>query len=425
MNVLRYTQIILCGLLVLLLSGCAAEDGDLTPPDATINGVVSPRIDSSVALSGTVDADALITVDVTLGSGVKEDVIQGSGVWSCVINGMSEGTNTINVTATDPVGNTRFMSNSIVVDLTGPVVTLDQFVTPTPIGAQVLAGTVSDLDAFDVEVSIDGGGSWFSVDDINGGIWTFTANLPVGAISDVRVRGVDNLFNSTDPLEYAEAAIDVDLTADVIDVTEASLGPVYIAAPDVTSTLLLNGTRTADYTVEIASVSPVSSVTVDNSAIDSAAWTADFLALPAGNTVATFGLNDLSVPDPVEVAQAKILVVRDLSGPVLIDNVPEHGTNNVSIADPLLLTFSETMAPIVNDGTFINLVDEAGNIITFSTDPSTADSRTFSFEADLSTPILNATKYTVNFLTSETMIVTDEFANLFIRPIDLWTFTTQ
>lgn len=408
-------------LLPLLLFGCGgAEDGDLTPPAFTFDGIQSPTsVPDGHSLSGTVGPDATIEVDVTTTATIS-NLSVGGGSWSFDVDGLVEGLNTISIDVSDPIGNSTVYFVNIILDTTGPTVTLKQFTTPTPNGQQVLAGTVAELDAT-VEISTDGGLNWAPADDVDGGIWVFAVDLVDGTY-DIWVRGIDRLGNKpTDPADelIVKEQIVVNAAADTLTITEDDDGAIYLADPDIEPAILtLNGTRTSDYSVGIIDIDPASSLSVDDET-DPVNWTATFSDLPSGATEATFGLFDLA---DIEVARAKVLVVRDLSGPLLIETEPVHGDVGVATDAPIVLTFSETMTNIENDGTLFELVADDGTTVSFSNDPTTTDFRTFSFTPD--SLLQPETKYTVNFIDASTAVVEDIYGNDFVRPTGLWVFTT-
>jgi len=430
-------------LLSLLLFGCGgAEDGDLTPPDFTIGSsvpsVTSDPWDSSTPWSFNGTSDPGSEIDVTVYFPTTDPVptidnqtVNPDGTWSFEVYGLVEGTNTFAIDVSDEIGNSTVYYVTMVLDQTGPTVTLNQYATPTTTATQTLAGTVAELDASDVEVSVDGGTNWNSVDDINGGIWSFAVNLvsAPGVTYDIWVRSVDKLGNKVevgDPDEdvlIVKKQIEVDAAANVFTIAEDDAGPVYMLDPANNATLQLTGTRTADYPVGIVDITPVSSLTVDDTT-DNINWTADFTTLPAGNTEVTFGLTDLSVPDPIEVAQTKVLIVRDQSGPLLIDSIPIHGAAGVAIATDLTLVFSETMDPATVTNEMIILTDEMGSQVPFTLNlPSAAvQDREFTFTPD--SALTGDMQYSLSIVNPDPQPATDVYGNAFVEPTTVLKFTT-
>ena len=438
MNILQKTgllRLMVAITLALLVAACGgAEDGDLAPPDFTFDGglPVSTASTGPFTLTGTVappnetDAEFDVTI-INSGDGgtwTLDSFLDGD--WSITVDGLDEGLNQIIVEISDPIGNSNILNLAVTVDQTPPTVTIDQYTTPTPDSVQTLAGTISDLDG-DVEISIDGA-PFVQIPgaDISSGIWKYQVNLASnpGVPYLIKLRGTDSLGNTqTDPLDYTTASIEVDVAANVFTIAEDDSGPIYLPDPMNDSTLQLNGARTDSYSVGITEMSPTSSLAIDNTT-STVNWSADFAGLPAGITRVTFGLNDLT---PTEISQAKVLIVNDLIGPDLLQVVPAHG-DSVPASTDVTLTFSEDIAPFVNDGnngTLLELEAEDGTIITFTTDPASSGNRTFVFTPDVATPIQGATEYTLKFVSTDPLSVTDVYGNEFIRPTGLLKFTTQ
>jgi len=94
---------------------------DKTPPIVTINQVMTPTMNSSQAISGTMEAGASVTaVCHTATVGIVS--YPTTTTWQVIITNMSEGNNEISVAATDPVGNASLpVVATIVIDIHTPV----------------------------------------------------------------------------------------------------------------------------------------------------------------------------------------------------------------------------------------------------------------------------------------------------------------
>ena len=366
--------------LSLLLFACGAEDGDLTPPDVTFDGGInSPTSDTFVSLSGTMSADATIEVDVNPTAAVS-NLIAAGGVWSCDVTGLEEGGYVIYVTASDPVVNSRQLQINVVVDWSGPVVTIGQFVTPTPTTTQILAGTVDEFGAF-VEISTDGGGSWSAADFVDGKIWQFAFAGAEGTY-DIRVRATDRvtpLSNTTDPADYALAIVVVDSTTPA---------PAFAVTSHTLPILTANASEPL-----VGTVDPLCELKLNGTVVPVAAgvWTAN-LGL-AGTRTATF---DICGGGSVQ----KILTYRDLDLPVVVE-WSSPTLNSIQIE------FSEPMDAATIAAENLTVVDSAG--VALSVLSVTADSdRTFTFTTDLLTV---GETYTVTVLATTTFTATDSRGN--------------
>ena len=87
---------------------------DVTPPTLAVNTVVTPTTSNFQTITGTVEAGSTIAV-ITDSSAVAGPVsYPAQSTWSCTISGLSEGINTITVTATDAAGNQTQATTQIV-----------------------------------------------------------------------------------------------------------------------------------------------------------------------------------------------------------------------------------------------------------------------------------------------------------------------
>jgi len=368
-------NLLLAGVLLTLLAACGATDGDLTPPDVTFDGaVVLPtsrpltipdRLEPTdiVALKGDKSADATIDVEINTAASVS-NLVQTDNAWSCEVTGLIEGTNTIYLTATDPVGNNRQLQISIIVDLTGPKVTIDQYSTPSSATTQVLAGTVAELDS-DVEVSTDGGASWSLADGVDANLWWYTFTGTDGSIYDVQVRGIDRLGNVTAAENYAVLPeLKVDSTAPVFTVNQTL--PFVLPDPLLDPTVALSGLRTSGATLVVTNA-PASPYILDVSS-SMTEWTLNYSNLPSGNTVATF-----TVDDAGNVAQAKVLLWRDTTAPAVIDV-----SRDINVGDPIVVWFGEEMDANIHPSNLV-LLDSLGTAITVDSAVYDMPTRSFSF----------------------------------------------
>ncbi len=168
---------------------------DLTAPVVTTTTIVSNN--TRPALAGMVD-DPTATVEVTVHGHTYTAVNAGDGTWSIaqgVIAALPNGVQKLTVVATDPAGNTDTDATAyLVVDATGPAVTVNKLVTTDTTPA--LSGTVSDNFA-DVLVTVDGH-SHAAVNN-GDGTWTLPDNsmAALGAgVYSVTVVATDALGNT-------------------------------------------------------------------------------------------------------------------------------------------------------------------------------------------------------------------------------------
>jgi len=385
----KFLKFVLLAGLLLLLAACGAEDGDLTPPDVAFDGGgagFSPTQSTSAHLTGTKSADATIDIDINTAASVS-NLVQDASIWSCDITGLVEGSNTIYVTATDPVGNNRQLQITIVVDLTGPKVTLDQY-----------QGTVGELGST-VEISTDGGLSWSPVDGVDANLWWYTFTGADGTSYDVQVRGTDRVGNVTAVADYAVLpALSVDSLAPAFSIDQAV--PYVLPAPLTDSTASLSGLRPSGATLTVANT-PASSYVLDTSS--ATVWTLNYSILAGGNTVATFAVDDAG-----NVAQAKVLLWRDLDAPQVLD-VPRSLSPGSASID---VDFGEEMSATI-DIANLTLLDETGTAVTLASAELLAGTRTYRFTTSLG---LVAGTYTATLQTTDTAPLLDARNNALAAP---------
>ncbi|MDW7774823.1 MAG: NosD domain-containing protein [Methanosarcinales archaeon] len=183
----------------------------------TIDVVIIDNTTSTSSNSTTIYLDTIepvITIDpITTPTNVSYQVINGtfnesgSGIASVIINGVNatlagntysanislttEGTNAINVTATDNASNIGLNSTIILRDTTAPVVLIETVTTPTNVSYQVINGTFTESGSGIASVIING-----VTADIVGNSYTANITLSIEGYNPVNVKALDNASNS-------------------------------------------------------------------------------------------------------------------------------------------------------------------------------------------------------------------------------------
>lgn len=398
------THILLAGSLLLALAACGAEDGDLTPPDVTFDGgVVSPAAllpTDIVSLSGTMSADATIDVATSSAAVAYNLVLPTATTWTCDVTGLVEGENIIYVTATDPVGNNRLLQISIVVDLTGPLMSIDQYQTPVLSGAQVVAGTVSELGSTVNVVVTDGVGTTVDTASatVDGTIWSASVNLgPGDDIYTVTATGTDLLNNSS--LTPATQTIEVDNTTPAPSLSVAapvlpvisSVFPVQFSGSvdPLCPTLTYNG---IPVTITAGAWGPV-----DISTAVGGVNVVTFDACNGGSVLRTLLYNDISAPLPIDVS-------RQLTA----------GATTITI------DFAEAMGSAVDIVNLVLVADTSGSPVTLI-NAQAPTSRSFTFTTGLG---LSAGIYTATLESFDTALIADARGNVLVVPYS-WKIKVQ
>ncbi|WP_198360488.1 Ig-like domain-containing protein [Thermincola potens] len=134
------------------ISGVASDtiNLDTTPPQLTLNAVVSPTNVNSQTVNGNVYDQNSATVfvytpdtDASDGSATVVNSTSPSGTWNYNIISLVPGPNSVKVTATDPAGNVTTVTSSIYYDMVVPAVTA---VSPADKATQVSVNTLITAD---------------------------------------------------------------------------------------------------------------------------------------------------------------------------------------------------------------------------------------------------------------------------------------
>ncbi|KAA1154534.1 hypothetical protein EU510_00005, partial [Pseudoalteromonas sp. FUC4] len=212
------------------LTSNAAGEGviDLTAPALSINTLITAN-DTTPTILGTTTAPqgAIVVILITDSLGVEQTVnatVGANGTWSVAApSALSEGVFSVNASTTDTAGNPVSTSATGTLDITAPIVTINDIVgsidlTPSVSGS-VTGATVGDSV---VVVFIDAQGNEHSVNTTvqAGGTWTVEASnsLSQGDYS-VEVFITDNAGNTGDALVSAT----IDTIAPEISIDQSSL----------------------------------------------------------------------------------------------------------------------------------------------------------------------------------------------------------
>jgi hypothetical protein len=167
---------------------------DTTAPVLT---VTAPADNSTVA-SGTVtlagSLDAAGTVQVTVNGGAVQAATMSGNGFSLVLN-LIPGTNTIQVTATDLVGNSSSASRTVVSDTANPslAITSPAQDMSTDLASMTIDGTVADsLTPVTITVTVDG---LTFTPAVNSGTYQQLINLPLAKQYAIKVTATDQAGN--------------------------------------------------------------------------------------------------------------------------------------------------------------------------------------------------------------------------------------
>ncbi|MBI4284837.1 MAG: hypothetical protein HY670_02920 [Chloroflexi bacterium] len=162
---------------------------DTVLPGVTINAVTTPTRLAGQTLSGTTQAGTTVRISVNGGAATTATVT--GNIWSFNAN-LSQGPNTIAVTATDAAGNVASLpEQAILVDTTPPVISLNAVTTPTNLMNQTLSGSTET--GATVTVSVNSGAP--AAATVIDAVWSFEATLVPGQ-NTIAVTATDAAGNT-------------------------------------------------------------------------------------------------------------------------------------------------------------------------------------------------------------------------------------
>ncbi|TMP10401.1 hypothetical protein CWC11_02950, partial [Pseudoalteromonas sp. S3178] len=214
---------------------------DLTAPALSINTLITAN-DTTPTISGTTTAPqgAIVVILITDSLGAEQTVnatVGANGTWSVAApNALSEGGFSVNASTTDTAGNPVSTSATGTLDITAPIVTINDIVGSTDLTPSV-SGTVTGATVGDsvVVVFIDAQGNEHFVNTTvqAGGTWTVEASnsLSQGDYS-VEVFITDNAGNTGDALVSAT----IDTIAPEISINQSSLVLTQDSTPLISGT---------------------------------------------------------------------------------------------------------------------------------------------------------------------------------------------
>ncbi|NMP03443.1 hypothetical protein HHE94_12095, partial [Pseudoalteromonas arctica] len=214
---------------------------DLTPPALNITPPVTSN-DTTPTISGTTTAPqgAIVAILITDSLGAEQTVnatVGANGTWSVAASTeLSEGTYTVSASTTDTAGNPVNTSTTGVVDITAPVVTINDIVGSTDLTPSI-SGNVTGANVGDAVAVVftDAQGNEHTVNTTvqTGGVWSVeaTSSLSQGDYS-VEVSVTDSAGNTGDATNTAI----IDTIAPEISINQSSLILTQDSTPLITGT---------------------------------------------------------------------------------------------------------------------------------------------------------------------------------------------
>ncbi|CAO1661502.1 hypothetical protein NYA30BAC_01288 [Halomonas sp. NYA30] len=334
----------------------AGSDSGISNSDDTTN-------DTTPTLSGTAEANAIVTVSSSLDNQLGTVTADGNGDWAFTpSSALSEGTHNITVTATDVAGNVSASSAAlaVVVDTTAPAVPnaptlttgtdtgtsnsdgISSNTTPILTGSGAVAAGEVEIyrdNALQATVTADGSGDWtWTSGSLTGGTYAFTARTKddVGNTSgdstslSVTIDTTAPTLTGSTPADDANnvnGADNITLTFD--EAVAQGTGNITLYNIDDSSaiaTIAAGDTQISGWGGTLISISPTADLPGNtNIAMQ---WDGTVFQDAAGNTVA--GVSDTTT---FNFQTANSAPVVDLNGAA--------GANNAAGDDIASQTFSE------------------------------------------------------------------------------------
>uniref|UniRef100_UPI002494EA41 Ig-like domain-containing protein n=1 Tax=Pseudoalteromonas arctica TaxID=394751 RepID=UPI002494EA41 len=391
---------------------------DLTPPALNITPFTISN-DTTPTISGTTTAPqgAIVTILITDSLGVEQTVnatVGANGTWSVAASTeLSEGTYTVLASTTDTAGNPVNTSITGEVDITAPVVTINDIVESTDLTPGISGGvTGANVGDAVAVVFTDALGNKHTVNTTvqTGGVWSVEASssLSQGDYS-VEVFVTDSAGNTGDATNTAT----IDTIAPEISINQSSLILTQDSTPLITGTSNEANTDVIVTFTDSAGVSHQMTVQTDgngdwqaaanNILADGVYSTSATISDAAGNTS-----TDSKTGGEVDTVGPELTIVPSflIGGLLSLSGTSDLGPNEtVTVTTRLAGSLVDSTYEVLTDangdwellGLTINIIglstvtasatDEAGNTTTITT-----------ADIDNTTPLLDAV---VNFVTGE------------------------
>lgn len=220
----------------------------LDPPfgDGTLNGAESL---ADQTLTGTTGATGEgQSISLVIGAVTYTGTVDAGGNWAVVLPGaalqaLPEGSNTLNITVTDQVGNSSSLSGNVNVDTLAPVLTVDAISQDNRLSLAelsetlTLTGTGTNGDVITLTLN----GQDYSATVNTAGAWSI--DIPAAALGGLTEGSWDFTIVATDPSGNQTTAIrtvDVDITPPLVTVDAVS-GDGYLNVAEGNQPLVVSG----------------------------------------------------------------------------------------------------------------------------------------------------------------------------------------
>ncbi len=167
---------------------------DSMPPAVGINPVATPTNVNAQTITGTREADAVITASVNTSATVGAVTYASATTWSCVISGLVEGVNNLTVTAKDAAANSATTTAGITYDSIAPTVGINPVVTPTNVNTQTVTG-MREADAV-ITASVSTSATVGAVTYPTATTWSCVLSGLIEGANNITATATDSAHNS-------------------------------------------------------------------------------------------------------------------------------------------------------------------------------------------------------------------------------------
>ncbi|SOH93972.1 Hemolysin-type calcium-binding repeat-containing protein [Monaibacterium marinum] len=314
--------------------------------------------DTNLSLSGTTEANTIVNVYID-GSLLTSDTSTSTGAWGRSTGVLAEGAHTIQIEAVDRAGNTSSMSavRNITIDTAAPTApTITGFTDDTGTTGDGITGdttpTLTGTADANASVEILRGGSVVDTVTADGsGNWSFTSAALGAGDYDFIARSTDVAGNSSSSATLSiEVITAVTATPQITGIsTDSGSSGTDLLTND--TTLLVNGTATADAVIEVyLGGSSIGTATADGAGD----WSFDYTGTTLAEGDYAFTATAIAPGANVSMASSALNVTIDTSAPATptidLDAASDSGssdTDNVTgDATPSLSGTAEANASV-------------------------------------------------------------------------------
>lgn len=230
---------------------------DTTPPSAPgLDPVTTPTNNANQIVKGSKETDTAIVIN----SGIKV-ALNSNATWSYSYP-LSEGTNTLSITARDAAGNDSTPTVAVIIlDTTPPTFTINPYQNPSPISTQSLSGDKEPgcsvkLNGTQIFSSLDSSSTWSYTVNLVSGITNHFVFTAADALGNTTTKAIDILYDNAPPAALGPGVLTADGSGKG---NEATLS--WIAYPETTDVAYYAVYRSSSAFTDVTGMTPIGTTT--------------------------------------------------------------------------------------------------------------------------------------------------------------------